>query len=107
MTSSAMTVFQFASEAAAAVAAGVVALSLDCFACAAPATQPKKENKPMAMKLTSTAFEEGKPIPAKHTCEGADVSPPLKWSDAPQGTKGFALVCDDPDAPAGTWVHWV
>ena len=61
----------------------------------------------MALKLTSAAFEEGKPIPAKHTCEGADVSPPLKWSEAPPGTKSFALICDDPDAPAGTWVHWV
>lgn len=59
------------------------------------------------MKLTSTAFAEGKPIPRKHTCEGEDVSPPLSWSDAPAGAKSFALICDDPDAPVGTWVHWV
>ena len=59
------------------------------------------------MKLTSTAFSEGQPIPLKHTCQDADVSPPLKWSDVPAGTKSLALICDDPDAPVGTWVHWV
>jgi hypothetical protein len=59
------------------------------------------------MKLTSVAWMEGKPIPVKYTCDGADVSPPLAWSDAPAGTRSFALICDDPDAPAGTWVHWV
>ena len=59
------------------------------------------------MQLTSTAFVAGKPIPAKYTCDGADMSPSLKWSEAPAGTKGFALICDDPDAPMGTWVHWV
>jgi hypothetical protein len=59
------------------------------------------------MKLTSDAFAEGQPIPARHTCDGADVSPALHWSDAPAGTKSFALICDDPDAPMKTWVHWV
>ena len=59
------------------------------------------------MKLTSTAFENGRPIPVQHTGEGADASPPLQWSGAPAGTRSFALICDDPDAPAGTWVHWV
>jgi Raf kinase inhibitor-like YbhB/YbcL family protein len=59
------------------------------------------------MKLTSPAFTDGQPIPAKNTCEGNDISPPLKWSDTPGGTKSFALICDDPDAPMGTWVHWV
>jgi hypothetical protein len=61
----------------------------------------------MAFELTSTAFKAGDTIPAKHTCEGADVSPPLAWTDPPPGTKSLALVCDDPDAPAGIWVHWV
>ncbi|MCC6695733.1 MAG: YbhB/YbcL family Raf kinase inhibitor-like protein [Candidatus Hydrogenedentes bacterium] len=61
----------------------------------------------MSMKLTSTAFAEGAPIPKQHTGEGADVSPPLEWTGAPAATKGFALICDDPDAPMGTWVHWV
>jgi len=59
------------------------------------------------MELTSTAFKPGELIPAKHTCDGPDVSPPLSWSDPPAGTKSFALISDDPDAPMGTWVHWV
>ena len=60
------------------------------------------------MKLTSEAFEEGQSIPQKYTGEGANVSPPLSWSDAPEGTQEFALICDDPDAPREEpWVHWV
>ena len=59
------------------------------------------------MKLTSSAFQDGAAIPGKHTCDGADVSPPLAWRDAPPNTAAFALICDDPDASAGTWVHWV
>ncbi len=62
---------------------------------------------PMAFSVTSPAFREGAAIPSKHTCDGADVSPPLAWSAAPAGTRAFALIVDDPDAPAGTWVHWV
>ncbi|MBI4184492.1 MAG: YbhB/YbcL family Raf kinase inhibitor-like protein [Proteobacteria bacterium] len=60
----------------------------------------------MPFILTSTAFKEGERIPKTYTCEGADVSPPLAWSGAPAGTKSFALLCDDPDAPRGTWRHW-
>ena len=59
------------------------------------------------MELTSSAFDEGKMIPGKYTCDGADMSPPLKWGSLPDGTKSLALICDDPDAPMGTWVHWV
>jgi Raf kinase inhibitor-like YbhB/YbcL family protein len=59
------------------------------------------------MKLTSSAFQNGSPIPARHTCDGDDVSPALTWTDTPPNTAAFALICDDPDAPAGTWVHWV
>ena len=59
------------------------------------------------MKLTSTAFSEGGMIPAQYTCNGPDVSPPLNWEDVPERTKSLALVADDPDAPVGTWVHWV
>ena len=59
------------------------------------------------MQLTSTAFTEGAAIPAKHTCDAKDISPPLRWSGVPAGTKSLALVVDDPDAPVGTWVHWV
>ena len=59
------------------------------------------------MQLTSTAFTDGAAIPVKYTCQGKDVSPPLKWSGAPPEAKSLALIVDDPDAPAGTWVHWV
>ena len=60
------------------------------------------------MQVTSTAFQEGQAIPKKYTGDGDDVSPPLQWSGAPAGTKAFALICDDPDAPrAEPWVHWV
>jgi len=59
------------------------------------------------MKITSTAFREGQGIPRKYTCDGEDVSPPLSWTGAPQAAKSFAIISDDPDAPAGTWVHWV
>jgi hypothetical protein len=61
----------------------------------------------MAFELTSLAFAPGQPIPAKYTCDGQDISPPLQWHDAPQGTRSFALIMDDPDAPAGDWVHWL
>ena len=57
--------------------------------------------------LSSTAFANGKPIPARYTCDGEDISPPLQWNEPPTGTRSFALVMDDPDAPMGTWVHWV
>ncbi len=61
----------------------------------------------MALKLTSTAFQPGAAIPKKFTCDGPDVSPALAWTDAPAGMQSFALIVDDPDAPVGTWVHWV
>ena len=59
------------------------------------------------MELKSPAFSEGQAIPSKYTCDGKDVSPPIAWSETPPGTKSFALIADDPDAPMGTWVHWV
>jgi hypothetical protein len=59
------------------------------------------------MKIISSAFSEGGGIPSKYTCDGQDISPPLEWKDAPGDTKSFALISDDPDAPGGTWVHWV
>lgn len=61
----------------------------------------------MTLKITSAAFGEGQTIPEQHTGDGADISPPLAWSDPPNGTQSFALICDDPDAPARIWVHWV
>jgi hypothetical protein len=68
--------------------------------------EEQKENV-MTFALTSPAFKNNERIPVKHTGEGADVSPPLEWGDPPAGTKSFALICDDPDAPVGTWDHWV
>lgn len=59
------------------------------------------------MELTSLAFAHEAPIPVKYSCDGENISPPLAWTDPPAGTQSFALINDDPDAPAGTWVHWV
>jgi Raf kinase inhibitor-like YbhB/YbcL family protein len=73
---------------------------------AAPAEADSPINA-MPLKLTSSAFADGKSIPRKHTCDGDDISPPLSWTGAPPGTESFALICDDPDAPSGTFVHWV
>jgi Raf kinase inhibitor-like YbhB/YbcL family protein len=70
-------------------------------------TGPADSGKYRRIELTSTAFAQGQPIPRKYTGEGANVSPPLSWSALPQGTKELVLICDDPDAPGGTWVHWV
>lgn len=61
----------------------------------------------MDIKITSNAFKEGEMIPRKYTCDGDDISPPLEWSGIPSGTKSIAIISDDPDAPMGTWVHWV
>ena len=61
----------------------------------------------MAFTLTSSAFQDGQPIPRQFTCDGNDLAPPLKWSDAPDGTRSFALVMEDPDAPHGTFTHWL
>ena len=61
----------------------------------------------MALQLTSTAFKNGEFIPDKYTGKDEDISPPLEWTDVPGGAKSFALISDDPDAPMGTWVHWV
>jgi len=61
----------------------------------------------MAMELTSSGFKAQDTIPDQFTCQGENVSPQLSWTDVPEGTKSFALICDDPDAPSGDWVHWV
>ncbi|MBW2989958.1 YbhB/YbcL family Raf kinase inhibitor-like protein [Candidatus Woesearchaeota archaeon] len=59
------------------------------------------------MKLRSDDFEEGGMIPSKFTCQGENINPHLAWLDVPEDAKSFALIVDDPDAPAGTWVHWL
>ena len=61
----------------------------------------------MSLKLTSSSFSPGGDIPTRFTCKGEDVSPQLSWTNPPSGTQAFALIVDDPDAPAGTWTHWV
>ena len=71
-----------------------------------PATNTPKEDKP-EIKLTSTAFKEGQPIPRTYTCDGVNVSPPLEWSGVPKTAKTLSIICDDPDASPDTWVHWV
>ncbi|HUI96220.1 MAG TPA: YbhB/YbcL family Raf kinase inhibitor-like protein [Xanthobacteraceae bacterium] len=58
------------------------------------------------MRLTSSAFADGAEIPRHLTCDGDDVSPPLEWAGAPASARSFVLLCDDPDAPGGTWHHW-
>lgn len=66
-----------------------------------------KEEKKMEIKITSSAFEHEGMIPSRYTCDGENISPPLKWEGIPENAKSIALICDDPDAPMGTWVHWV
>lgn len=61
----------------------------------------------MTLHLETSSFEPGGDIPVEFTCEGADLSPALRWSNAPEGTRSFALIVEDPDAPGRTWVHWV
>ena len=61
----------------------------------------------MPFRVTSSAFADGDAIPARFTCDGRDLSPPLEWHDSPAGTRTFALVLDDPDAPSGTFTHWL
>ena len=61
----------------------------------------------MALHVSSSAFSEGQPIPEKYSCDGRNLSPPLKWNGAPEKTKSLAIIADDPDAPSGTFTHWV
>lgn len=94
------------------VAICLVAFNLGGCSSDGPPQPLQPENTPgdtaMQFTLTSTAFRAGAAIPRKYTGEGADVSPPLLWTDPPNGTQQFGLVCDDPDAPsAEPWVHWV
>jgi phosphatidylethanolamine-binding protein (PEBP) family uncharacterized protein len=60
-----------------------------------------------AFALESSSFENAQPIPERHTCEGEDISPPLRWTSVPEGTRSLALIVDDPDAPGGVFTHWL
>jgi hypothetical protein len=75
-------------------------------ACSSPAG-PTEALVSNPLSLTSDAFAHGQSIPAKYTCVGRNISPGLMWGEPPAGTQSFALIMDDPDAPIGTWVHWV
>jgi Raf kinase inhibitor-like YbhB/YbcL family protein len=90
---------------------GLLALAAAC-ACDRQTTTAEASPMTRDMLLESPAFADGKTIPSKYTCEGEDLSPELRWSNAPEGTQSFALIVDDPDAPdpkrpKRTWVHWV
>ncbi len=74
---------------------------------ASPVSAITQGDSTMSFQLSSTAFKQGAYIPKNHSGEGADRSPALQWANPPAGVKSFALICDDPDAPMGTWVHWV
>src|ERR1044072_4450917 len=65
------------------------------------------ETTARVIKLTSSAFKEGEPMPRQYTCDGVNVSPPLEWSGVPKTAQTLAIIADDPAAPAGTWVHWL
>ncbi len=66
-----------------------------------------EEGVTMTIQLTSSAFQESKPIPVRYTCDGDDVSPPLHWSNLPSRTQSIALLCEDPDSPSGLFTHWI
>ncbi len=85
----------------------VLALAVALTGCADAPNASEKGEESMAFELKSSAFSAGEEIPKKFTCEGPDVSPALSWGEAPPGTQSFGLIMDDPDAPVGTWVHWV
>ena len=82
----------------------VLGLALALLVASCWAGEPIKKD---AMQLTSRAFTEGGAIASKHTCDDKNLSPPLKWSGVPADAQSLALIADDPDAPGGTWVHWV
>ncbi len=90
-----------------AILATAVGILTVCQARKTEQTQTEKGSVQMSFSITSTAFKQEGMIPAQFTCDGADISPQLAWTGAPDSAKSFALICDDPDAPGRVWVHWV
>jgi Raf kinase inhibitor-like YbhB/YbcL family protein len=89
------------------IVAAILVVSTATSVCTQGEGQEPKGAKAMAITLTSSAFSPMQAIPAKYTCDGADVSPPLAWKGVPDTARSLVLISDDPDAPMGTWVHWV
>jgi Raf kinase inhibitor-like YbhB/YbcL family protein len=83
----------------------LVIVAVSFFVVLSEAQPPKGEG--MSLQISSSAFSEGQMIPKKFSCDGADVSPQLSWNEAPKAARSFVLILEDPDAPAGNWVHWV
>ncbi len=95
-------------KAAIAILMASLSLMLIAFLVSAqPPTDSTRQISEVKMKITSPAFKEGEVIPVKYTCDGEDVSPALVFSDVPAGTKTLTMICNDPDAPVGDWVHWI
>lgn len=87
---------------------GLLGLALSPIACGGGGSvEAPIEEGPMTIRLESTAFEEGGAIPRQHTCDGENASPPLSWSGVPEGARALVLIVADPDAPRGTFTHWV
>ena len=86
---------------------GIANLTLTVSAIFLAASVLAAKDSPENLELKTTAFRPGGVIPTQHTCSGADISPALSWNQPPTRTRSFVLIVDDPDAPAGTWVHWV
>ncbi len=92
---------------------GLLTLPLLAACNSSPAPPPQVANMSVpqssrpGFEVISTAFKEGQPIPRQYTCDGVNVSPPLEWNGTPKSAKTIAIIADDPDAPSGTFVHWV
>jgi Raf kinase inhibitor-like YbhB/YbcL family protein len=86
----------------------VLLVGLSCLGMALPLAVPLVANsEPVEIQITSPSFREGQTIPKEFTGDGSNLSPPLQWRGIPAGAKSIALICDDPDAPGGIWIHWV
>ncbi|HVO79243.1 MAG TPA: YbhB/YbcL family Raf kinase inhibitor-like protein [Terriglobales bacterium] len=90
-----------------AIAALLIALPTTAIAGKSADPSPAQGGRTMALVISTPSFPNAGDIPRKFTCDGADLSPELSWTGAPAGTQAFALIADDPDAPVGTWTHWV